>query len=283
MQLCQTQNNDLGMWAFRLEVEVRTRKSVQQKVDQLGNLQMHWSTAASFTPDSTDASHPNYSFIPLTRQLSCRNILDRPSYGMIVSSICCTKWVVNNYCASERLEISCLCCHSHSLDRASIPWLVLSLLFGLLVKCEKGLVNYRNHIDWLSRSPRSTSRHTLKSDVVAKPVTTHATPAEVRHLDTRQWDRGANSESSNSWPGQFDLLYMLRQHIQAITLVPLSGCRISSSEASIRILKLTTLATCSVVKSSAQLQAEIQLTAASHSYQLLYPLTIHSRDFHGVN
>ena len=122
-----------------------------------------------------------------------------------------------------------------SLDRTSIrppPPLVLSLLSGLLVKCGKGcgklvrLDSCRKHIDCNCQSHHqqqldSPSKVTL-SDVLAKPVTTPATPAEVRvagHLVRRMLDSEAGEQIVRvPTRGQvsFDLLYTLQFSVWTI-------------------------------------------------------------------
>ena len=157
---------------------------------------------------STDAEQLQYPTIPLTEQLSCpicTTVLQRPvelSCGVIICSTCCSKWVV--HCTAQRHEIYCPCCHSHLLDKHSIrppPPLVLSLLAGVLVNCGRGcgklvrVDNYDKHIagncqGYYHHQVDSPSKMTLH-DVLAKPVTVPATPAEIRvagHLMKRMLD-----------------------------------------------------------------------------------------------
>ena len=154
---------------------------------------------------SANISQLQYPSVPLNDQLSCTicgGILDRPvelTCGAIVCSPCCSKWVMER--SMERLEISCPCCYSHRLDITSIrppPLLVLSLLAGVLVYCERGcgkLVRLDNHDRHTAGSCHghqvdSPSKMTLR-DVLEKPVTVPATPAEVKvagHLVRRMLD-----------------------------------------------------------------------------------------------
>ena len=89
-------------------------------------------------------------------------------------------------------------------------------------------------------------------DVLAKPVTVPATPAEVRvagHLVRWILDSGPNEQVVRvPTRGQVSMMSCIQLskglftkiNIQPISLVPVSGCRISSSGASRRTLKRRT-------------------------------------------
>lgn len=163
---------------------------------------------------STHVEQLQYPTTSLTEQLSCpvcTNILQRPvelSCGVIICSTCCSKWVA--VCMAQRLQISCPCCHSHLLDRQSIhppPPLVLSLLAGVLVYCGKGcgkLVRYDSYDKHVAGNCQGHYHHQVDSpskmtlrDVLARPVTVPATPAEIRvagHLMRRMLDSDPNEQ-----------------------------------------------------------------------------------------
>ena len=105
-----------------------------------------------------------------------------------VCSPCCSKWVIHH--DSEHLSFSCPWCFSHQLDCSNIsppPPLVVSLLAGVLVYCGRGcgklvrLDKYDRHTAGNCQGyyHDSPSKMTLR-DVLTKPVTQPATPAEVR-------------------------------------------------------------------------------------------------------
>ena len=182
---------------------------------------------------STHVEQLQYPTTSLTEQLSCpvcTNILQRPielSYGMIICSTCCSKWVA--VCMAQRLQISCPCCHSHLLDRQSIrppPPLILSLLAGVLVYCGKGcgkLVrcdSYDKHVEGNCQGHyHHQSWLTIKNDPTGCPCqASHSSSNTSRdqgsrapyETDARQWPQWAGSESSHPWPGQYDALYLSR-------------------------------------------------------------------------
>ena len=96
-------------------------------------------------------------------------------------------------CSLAHVETSCPCCYNHHLDSSAIrppPPLVLSLLSGVIVYCgmkcgkQVRLDHYDRHLAGNCQghyipSVNSPSKMTLK-DVLAKPATLPATPAEVR-------------------------------------------------------------------------------------------------------
>ena len=163
---------------------------------------------------STDVEQLQCPTTSLTEQLSCpvcTSVLQRPvelSCGVIICSTCCSKWVA--VCMAQRLQISCPCCYSHLLDRQSIrppPPLVLSLLAGVLVYCGKGcgkLVRHDSYDKHVAGNCQGHYHHQVDSpskmtlqDVLARPVTVPATPAEIRvagHLMRRMLDSDPNEQ-----------------------------------------------------------------------------------------
>lgn len=138
----------------------------------------------------------------------CVAILDRPLQlpcGAVVCLTCCCKWI------QYSPTLACPCCYGHQLERSTTlqpPSLVTSLLESLLVHCTKKcgkLVKLReyklhlntkckSHYDQLAYSP---SKMTIK-EILAKPSTSPATPAEVRvaeHLVRRMMDDGTSTSS----------------------------------------------------------------------------------------
>ena len=138
------------------------------------------------------------------------------SCGAIVCFNCCSTWVMR--CRSERLPVSCPCCYEHQLDSTSVhspPPLILSLLSGMLINCERncgGQVRadqYDRHLQGKCRShyqysTHSPSKMTLK-DVLSTPSTQPATPVEMRcaeHLVKRILDTSSEEVVRLSTRGQ---------------------------------------------------------------------------------
>lgn len=160
---------------------------------------------ATFIPKEDPAPQYHDSQGSLAENLCCpicTVILDRPlqlSCGAVVCLNCCCKWV------QFAPSLSCPCCYGDMLNSSTVQLpssLLMNLLQDLLVNCKKGcgkvvrLVQYqqhlnancRSHYDQLTDSP---SKMTIK-DVLAKPTTSPATPAEVRvaeHLVRRILDQ----------------------------------------------------------------------------------------------
>ena len=138
----------------------------------------------------------------------CLSLADRPlelTCGAIACMECCCRWVKHHSCAT----LSCPCCYDHQLDSSQIrrpPPMVSSLMEGLLVHCVKGcgklvrLDHYRLHLDSNCHNHHqledSPSRMTL-SEVLARPTSSPATPAEMRvaeHLVRRIIDHNGSDE-----------------------------------------------------------------------------------------
>ena len=120
----------------------------------------------------------------------CSAILNRPLQlpcGAVVCLTCCCKWI------QYSPTMSCPCCYSHTLQSSTTlqpPSLLTSLLEIVLVNCTKRCgklvkirqcrehlkANCKSHYDQLADSP---SKMTIE-DILAKPTTSPATPAEER-------------------------------------------------------------------------------------------------------
>ena len=157
---------------------------------------------------SVDVCKLDYHTPSLSNQLSCpvcTAVLDRPvelSCGAIICFHCCSNWVI--HCTSAHLPTPCPCCYDHPLDSTTLrppPQLIISLLSGMLVSCERKCGKkvradqYEKHLQGRCRSHYQYSAHspskvTLK-DVLAKPATQPATPVEMKcaqHLVRRILD-----------------------------------------------------------------------------------------------
>ena len=131
-------------------------------------------------------------------------ILDRPIQlvcGTIICLRCCVSWIQYHH-----PPLSCPCCY-FQLDSAHIrppPPLVLSLVEGVLVQCVRGcgiivkLGQYQLHLNGACQShyhqlANSPSKVTI-SEVLSKPSTSPATPAEVKvaeHLVRKIMDQSS--------------------------------------------------------------------------------------------
>lgn len=214
-----------------------------------------------FPAEDTSPATPT----PLTEKLCCpicTSIFDRPLElycGAIVCLECCCKWIQISH------SLSCPCCYNHSLNSSTIQLpspLIASLVESLVVNCGKRcgkLVrvgqyhqhlagNCKSHYHQLVDSP---SKMTIR-DVLAKPTTSPATPMEMRaaeHLVRRiMEDQGSTSSEGVvkvrtrgqvSKEQTVSIHALLNWNIitQPITLVPVAGCRVPSSDASRRTVK----------------------------------------------
>ncbi len=161
---------------------------------------------------------PSPKFIPtsLSKKLVCSicgNTVYRPvllSCGNAVCSDCCSRTIQSTY------SLDCPCCTEHSLNSTTInppSPLLLSLLKDLLlfcIRCSRAvkLEEYSLHLAGNCRSHcaimNSPSKVTLR-DVLDKPSTSPATPAELRtaqHLVRRiiSQDEGSSTAGVISVP-----------------------------------------------------------------------------------
>ncbi len=134
----------------------------------------------------------------------CTQLLDRPIQlvcGTIICLKCCTSWIQFHH-----PPLSCPACYVQ-LDCDHIrppPPLVLSLVEGVLVYCVRGcgkivkLGQYQQHLKGACQShyhqlANSPSKVTI-SEVLARPSTSPATPAEVKvaeHLVRKIMDQSS--------------------------------------------------------------------------------------------
>ncbi len=159
-------------------------------------------------PDNKD---PQFLHSPNINKLLCslcQKVAFQPielSCNSMVCSACCCKAI------QASGSVNCPCCSDHPLTSQTVrppSSLFMSLVHDLLVKCAKGcggavrLQDYMKHCDSKCNSFRhnleSPSKVTLK-DVLAKPSTSPATPAEVKaahSLVKRLLNQGESSSSS---------------------------------------------------------------------------------------
>ena len=168
----------------------------------------------SIAPQSllpSEDQSPHYHETSLTQKLTCplcSNIFSKPvelSCGGIVCADCCCKRI------QSTLSLSCPCCSDHSLNSSTVKSpspLLVSLLEDLLISCLKqcGKVvkvhQYESHLSGkckthyhLDTKVKSSTQLTLE-EVISKPTTLPATPAEVKaahHLVRRIMDHGDGS------------------------------------------------------------------------------------------
>lgn len=123
--------------------------------------------------------------------------------GAVVCLDCCCKWIQHSP------SLSCPCCYDHQFDTSTIrppSPLVTSLVDDLLICCKRGckkILRASQYKDHLASSCKghyhqqldSPSKITIK-DVLAKPMTSPATPAEIQatgHLVRRIMHQNASS------------------------------------------------------------------------------------------
>lgn len=139
----------------------------------------------------------------------CTQLLDRPiqlGCGTIICLRCCRSWI-----QFHSPPLSCPCCYEIRLDTTHIrppPPLVVSLVEGLLVHCVRGcgkivrVGQYQQHLKGACKSHYhqlvdSPSKMTI-TEVLSRPATSPATPAEVKvaeHLVRKIMDQSSSSES----------------------------------------------------------------------------------------
>lgn len=159
-------------------------------------------------PDNAD---PQFLSSPTITKLFCpicHKVAIQPvelACNNIICSVCCCKAIQTSG------SLNCPCCSDHLLGSLTVrppSSLFMSLRNDLLVKCVKGcggavrLQDYVKHCDSkcgiFQQNIDSPSKVTLK-DVLAKPSTSPATPAEVRaahSLMKRLMNQGESSTSS---------------------------------------------------------------------------------------
>jgi hypothetical protein len=154
------------------------------------------------TPGSTSAP-PQFLSTTVPECPICTQLLDCPlelGCGTIICLGCCTSWIQFHH-----PPLSCPCCYDSlgSKHIRSPPPLVVTLLEGLLLYCVRGcgkivrVGQYGEHLKGACHSHYhqlvdSPSKATL-CDVLSRPSTSPATPAEVRvagHLVRKILDQG---------------------------------------------------------------------------------------------
>ena len=121
----------------------------------------------------------------------CTSFLNRPleiSCGAVICLNCCCKWI------QSAPSLHCPCCYGHPLNSSTINTpspLLASLVDDLLINCKRKCnhivraVQYRAHLGvnckehYYQTINSPASEMTIK-DVLAKPISSPATPAEIR-------------------------------------------------------------------------------------------------------
>ena len=196
----------LGLWAlhkhcWRWRPQLKDKKETKNRGRPVGEtpkeLLQHIDKVPPRSLFSANTRQLQYHSLSLSDQLSCpvcAAVLHQPvqmSCGAIVCFHCCSTWV--RHCTSARLSVSCPCCYDHQLDSTSVhppPSLILSLLSGMLICCERNCGSqvradqYDRHLQGKCRSHyqclvHSPSKMTLKN-ILSTPATQPATPAEMK-------------------------------------------------------------------------------------------------------
>ena len=155
--------------------------------------------------------HVSDVFIDKLCCVICTYLLDRPleiSCGAVVCLDCCCKWI------QVTSSVSCPCCYDHPLNSSTIQPpspLVTALLDDLLISCKRSCKTivraskYKYHLasncqEYCHKVLDSPSQITIE-DVLAKPATSPATPAEIRatgHLVRRIMHQNAGSAETQA-------------------------------------------------------------------------------------
>ena len=131
------------------------------------------SISLSTTHHRSVISSPVKFVLPCSVELSC---------GAIVCFHCCSNWVM--HCTSARLPTPCPCCYDHPLDSTTVrppPQLIISLLSGMLLSCERKCGNkvradqYEKHLQGRCQSQYQYSAHSPSK------VTPERCPRQTSH------------------------------------------------------------------------------------------------------